>query len=172
MNKITKMLALTLPLTFCLQSGTASAAAEDIGILPSGGSLFTETETGIFDDIYKFTLLQNSHVLISYHDLQIDNGFGVNNEIPNLNADLSFFGGASIRPNLPENNTVSPFDLAAGDYQLHITGTPILAGFDHSTFSVGFNVAAVPEPETYALMLGGLALVGFSARRRKTELDA
>lgn len=29
MNKITKMLALTLPLTFCLQSGTASAAAEE-----------------------------------------------------------------------------------------------------------------------------------------------
>lgn len=25
----------------------------------------------------------------------------------------------------------------------------------------------VPEPETYALMLGGLALVGWAARRRK-----
>lgn len=29
------------------------------------------------------------------------------------------------------------------------------------------SVAAVPEPETYALMLGGLALVGAVARRRK-----
>jgi len=28
--------------------------------------------------------------------------------------------------------------------------------------------AAVPEPETYALMFGGLGLVGFMARRRKT----
>lgn len=28
--------------------------------------------------------------------------------------------------------------------------------------------AAVPEPETYALMLGGLGLVGWMARRRKT----
>lgn len=28
------------------------------------------------------------------------------------------------------------------------------------------NVAAVPEPETYALMLAGLGLIGFAARRR------
>jgi hypothetical protein len=31
----------------------------------------------------------------------------------------------------------------------------------------GFNVAAVPEPETYAMMLAGLGLMGFIARRRK-----
>lgn len=33
--------------------------------------------------------------------------------------------------------------------------------------SGSFQVAAVPEPETYALMLGGLGLVGWMARRRK-----
>jgi len=32
------------------------------------------------------------------------------------------------------------------------------------------SVTAVPEPETYALLLGGLALIGFSARRRNTEV--
>jgi hypothetical protein len=30
------------------------------------------------------------------------------------------------------------------------------------------NVAAVPEAETYAMMLAGLGLVGFAARRRKS----
>lgn len=34
------------------------------------------------------------------------------------------------------------------------------------------SVTAVPEPETYALLLGGLALVGFSARRRSEKPKA
>jgi len=34
---------------------------------------------------------------------------------------------------------------------------------------VTLTVAAVPEPETYALMFAGLALVGFAARRRRLE---
>jgi hypothetical protein len=30
-----------------------------------------------------------------------------------------------------------------------------------------YSLAPVPEPETYALMLAGLALIGFMARRRR-----
>jgi hypothetical protein len=36
-----------------------------------------------------------------------------------------------------------------------------------NTYGAGtLDVSAVPEPETYALMLVGLGLVGFAARRR------
>jgi hypothetical protein len=42
-------------------------------------------------------------------------------------------------------------------------------GLDNiAILDLGPAVGAVPEPETYALLLGGLALLGFTARRRKT----
>jgi hypothetical protein len=36
-----------------------------------------------------------------------------------------------------------------------------------NTGVIGATVAAVPEPETYAMMLAGLGLMGWTARRRK-----
>jgi probable HAF family extracellular repeat protein len=34
------------------------------------------------------------------------------------------------------------------------------------------SVATIPEPETYAMMLAGLGLLGLTARRRKQKLNA
>ncbi len=46
-----------------------------------------------------------------------------------------------------------------------VPSVPIAANFNFPDTPV---VAAVPEPETYAMMLAGLGLIGFSACRRKT----
>ncbi len=49
-------------------------------------------------------------------------------------------------------------------------GNPIVAGMEggRTTLSgIATSVSAVPEPETYAMMLAGLGLLGFAARRRK-----
>jgi hypothetical protein len=40
---------------------------------------------------------------------------------------------------------------------------------DYDDFVIGVNFAPIPEPETYALMLAGLGIVGFAARRRKNK---
>lgn len=53
--------------------------------------------------------------------------------------------------------------LKAGSYKLNFKST------DATRFSGSINIAAVPEPETYAMLLAGLGLIGFTARRRKTQ---
>ena len=49
---------------------------------------------------------------------------------------------------------------------------PVPAGFDAANvsnvfFQYGTSLTAVPEPETYAMLLAGLGLMGFVARRRR-----
>lgn len=66
----------------------------------------------------------------------------------------------------------------SGTYRL--TFTDNVAGFTHASSSVGTNyvdltitaaVAAVPEPETYVMLLAGLGLMGTIARRRRQDLS-
>lgn len=60
---------------------------------------------------------------------------------------------------------VSPINLAAGDYNLQITG--IVTGTGGGTYGGGINVSPVPEPSESALLLSGIGLMGFIAVRRR-----
>lgn len=55
-------------------------------------------------------------------------------------------------------------DLVAGNYQMNFTARPTIAGFQ---YTVNLTTTAVPEPEAYAMMLAGLGLIGFAARRKQ-----
>lgn len=57
--------------------------------------------------------------------------------------------------------------LSAGDYYLQVVGKVVSAGAGSLSGNIALKVTAVPEPETYAMMLAGLGLVGVVARRRK-----
>lgn len=61
--------------------------------------------------------------------------------------------------------TLSADSLAAGSYYLQVSGT--LASAGGAAFGGAAALNPVPEPETYGMMLAGLGVVGFLARRRK-----
>lgn len=84
-------------------------------------------------------------------------------------ANLAINGGGVFWPVDPQtgdtNNTGDVFDLV-GTFR----NQSLYANYpssDHKAVWVDVEIAAVPEPETYALMLVGLGLVGFMSRRRR-----
>ena len=83
--------------------------------------------------------------------------------------------GESLKNKLPYNVYANTNDVA--NFGLHVTGgtqsslaptiyTAYEGGFTVNDMSLDYTVAAVPEAETYAMMLAGLGLVGFMVRRR------
>lgn len=51
--------------------------------------------------------------------------------------------------------------LATGNYYLYIAGATT-----GGTYNGNISISPVPEPESYAMMLAGIGLMGFVARRR------
>ena len=77
--------------------------------------------------------------------------------------DLSVFAPVSTPGGLDEFRFRGITESSASIYGLQLANSYILAtGSLH-----GDPVPTIPEPETYALMLAGLGVVGFMARRRR-----
>ena len=57
--------------------------------------------------------------------------------------------------------------LVADSYYLQVTGS-VLSGANTS-YGGMLTLAPIPEPATYGMLLGGLGVLGFLARRRKNQ---
>jgi len=139
-------------------------------VLPSAS--FSNTVTGTFSDTWTFNLGTASIVAASITNVAVTFGSSTFGEISNFSALLNgvpLLLGSSSQTN--NGVTVSTQILAGsttlppGFYQLKVSGTAVGA-----TASYGGNIVAapVPEPETYAMLLAGLGVVGFLARRRQS----
>jgi len=87
--------------------------------------------------------------------------------VPSANATVSF----SVAAGKQAFFSPAPFyDVAFTAFTNAVsTVTPLAGGFLVNNGGGNMNFAApIPEPETYALMLGGLGIMGWMARRRRT----
>ncbi len=96
------------------------------------------------------------------------NFFGVNVlEITGLTIevwDSTHPNGNTLFATFSGNNVMNAIgNLAAGQYHLDISGY-----IGPNAMGGILSGLPVPEPETYAMLLAGLGLIGFSVRRRKS----
>ena len=119
--------------------------------------------TTSFVDIFAFTLGTAATVQSTSSALGTSFAtyglFGVGADMTGGTFDDVLFGASGL--GAPGTLSVS---LTAGSFYYKVSGIASAAG---GGYSLGSTVTAVPEPETYAMMLAGLVAVGFLARRRQ-----
>jgi len=96
---------------------------------------------------------------------------GGNGDPPGDLSALSFFQYVgSAATTVPDGIASGTFTLGPGNYSIFVGGNNIsaksLADFNKH-YGISLTVTAVPEPESYAMLLAGLGLVGLAARRRR-----
>jgi hypothetical protein len=112
---------------------------------------------------------------INFYNVDLDFGAAVNLAGDEAHGSASFRRGYSI------TNALAALNVTELRY-IRLDGTsgsgPIAGSSGFDPDSVGFinfvappPVVAVPEPATWAMMIGGLAVVGVSMRRRRTTIS-
>jgi hypothetical protein len=183
MTKLFKALLVTLSL---ISASPAMAITEDYGTLLSGTYQPTETFATLTVDgsgsVYNFTLaaldlnsIFNTGAFIGAIAVDLS---------PSLVPTISNVTGGSTgafefrfdltgpqQARLTANETVSftatfadAVTFNGNEFALHVQNI----GEENGGSAWYVNSSPVPEPETYAMMLAGLGMIGFLGRRRKT----
>jgi hypothetical protein len=147
-----------------------SKTPQDITLVDNAASFHTvfkgNNEGNTFVDKYVFTtspggtLTAGLDSLSNLAKIGLDiTGFGLYNSSGLVQNGTQLLTGASDLWSLNASNLA-----ADSSYYLQVTGSVV--GKAAGDYWLNVGVAPVPEPETYGMLLGGLGLIGFMARRR------
>jgi hypothetical protein len=179
----------TLAAIFALSSASVYADTTinlTVGSLPTSipySDTFTSAATGttFFDD-YIFTIPNGSANSVT-SSINLDSILGLANlqtrlytgnthqtGVVALGTLMSAWGTTvNYSPTVGVTTVVlNPISLLAGTYTLQVKGTVI--GSAGGSYSGVLNIAQpIPEPESYAMLIAGLGILGGIARRRKNK---
>lgn len=169
--KLNKIL-LAAALAFAASSSFADTGGGALD-LSTGSTAFSRTPIGSFTDTWTFSLVGDSFLTsstlsssaVGAQDLMFSSAIVTTAADPGTPV-ATFTGPTFLAAN--EFMNLSNFLLPAGDYDLIIKG---VNSAQPAAYSGTLTIAAapIPEPETYALMMAGLGVLGFVARRRKSR---
>ena len=170
-NNVLKKTSLALGLALALAGGSAGAiAATDCSnsaapcVLPAGDTVFANVAAGVnkpFTDYFSFHLDGSSSVdgwLFSLANRQ--GNYTVFFDTISLLQGASTIWNEAIGGSFFAKNDI----LGSGDYTAIVTGHNLTGS--KTSFGAGIDVAAVPEPGEWAMILAGLGMIGMIARRR------
>ena len=189
-----KLIGLAILLTLALPG--ISAAATTVYVVNAMDNSTSDGGVGLEVDVFAgntFSILASSSDYWNAGDLpRWSNANGLTGDLiasgtaditgDNPGAEFDLVGVAF--PTWTQNGLTAPYGMLVGQFGsgnffkigTSYTGTATdnklkLFYFDSNNFdntgSIRVRVTAVPEPETYAMMLAGLGLIGFMSRRRK-----
>jgi hypothetical protein len=127
-----------------LAAGPTSGAPATLSFL-NGGVSFVSFLWGSPDKYNKLTLTSTGGLTQTFDSTNITFASSTGNQAYSQYVQFTGLNGAKIT-------------------SLSFNNVPAIDAFE----SANYSITPVPEPETYALLLAGLGVVGFVARRRRT----
>ncbi|MDN2678874.1 FxDxF family PEP-CTERM protein [Janthinobacterium sp. SUN033] len=155
--------------------GVAQATAYNVDLTNTTGNLWTggfnatPDPLGAFTDTFTFTpdatFGSTAQAFLANLSVTGSDASSINFSSANLNGiALTGFGGPTVF-GYAQGEVLAPTNLLFnGPMVLTVMGNSN-GGSYGGTFNL--NLAPVPEPETYGMLLAGLGVLGFLARRRK-----
>lgn len=180
-----KTKSLVAALVFATASfGSSAVFAEDISQAPEaltlldgsgffGDSFAMDNQGDTFSDRFTFSVTGVAHnldAIISSISGSASTGLDITGLGVYSEAGTLIANGTSLMTGMNDVWTLSTDGLALGNYYLQVSGTMVSA--TSGSFGGAVMLQPVPEPETYGMMLAGLGVVGWMARRRKVKPEA
>ena len=169
----------TLALAAALSLSALSASALTLQPYEVAKGSKTFTTAGAFSDSYLIDfspafLGADADVGFAFTELRLKNVVDI--EFGSISFSNTY-NGPSFLTLLPTSAPPFTADVASAEFTrpttvpfyMTVAGTAVGTGANKGSYSFEFVAAPVPEPQTYALALSGLALVGWVASRRRRD---